>query len=619
MVPYSRAAGGAAAEPAPTSWPTVLASGWLFFFAHALFRSYGVLYLHLVRTAGYTRAAAALPIALITAASGVSCALCGVLSKRVPVIVSNLCCCLVCAAALCIAYFLPTATGLALAGIFYGLGLGPIEWRSHILIKKCFMKQRILALGVSATGVTLSGVVFPWLLRHLLSEYTTSGACLLLGAITLNGCIGTLLQKMAAPRTATACRRGNLAAVAAATENGSVEMRVVRKRHSVTFDGNPRLMLPRKLSSKHDRGSAPEGLNRTAGGGSNGAAAAGYSYQKLRSVSSSNIPAEKSDRTPDDTSGDGGFGLQELADGGVLSQDSIYEDCQSDFDPCELEGLPTFKRRRLLTEGSETYLSCYSVLDPSLYDVVETKDTGEVTIHRRSVSSESIVIVPVPARPQGPWKERLWALFSPGRTLLRNGMFYICSVSFVLLYGINVVYNSTILDFAVDKGVGVGAAMALLSVFSLADLVARLGTSVLMNVEMGSKKLLMIWLQASSGVLLLATPYLVGYTAALIAAVLLGANMGSLSVLYIILFEDYIVLHLVAWAFGVHGVAIGLIALLTVPLLGYCRDALLSYDTLFQVMGLLCLLNVFFWAFAEPFFKKQRVSARKSQETSRQM
>lgn len=619
MVPYSRAAaaGGGGGDPAPTSWPTVLASGWLFFFAHALFRSYGVLYLHLVRTEHYTRASAALPIALITAAAGVSCALCGLLSKRVPVIVSNLCCCLVCGAALCFAYLLPTTTGLALAGIFYGLGLGPIEWRSQILIKKCFMKQRILALGVSASGVTLAGIVFPWLLQHLLSEYCTSGACLLLGAITLNGCIGTLLQRMAAPRTATSCRRGNLAAVAA-TENGSVEMRVVRKRHSVTIDGNPRLMLPRRLSSKCDHGSAPEGLNRTAGG-SNGAAAAGYSYQKLRSVSSSNIPAEKGDRTPADTNGDGGFGLHELADGGVLSQDSIYEDCQSDFDPCELEGLPTFKRRRLLTEGSETYLSCYSVLDPSLYDVVETKDTGEVTIHRRSVSSESIVIVPVQAKPQGPLKDRLWALFSPGRTLLRNGMFYICSVSFVLLYAINVLYNSTILDFAVDKGVSAGAAMGLLSVFSLADLIARLGTSMLMNAELGSKKLLMIWLQASSGVLLLAAPYLVGYSAALSAAVLLGVNMGSLSVLYIVLFEDYIILHLVAWAFGVHGVAMGLVALMTVPLLGYCRDVLLSYDTLFQVLGLLCLLNVFFWAFAEPFFKKRRVSARKSQEVSREM
>lgn len=618
MVPYSRAAAaGGGGDPAPTSWPTVLASGWLFFFTHALFRSYGVLYLHLVRTEHYTRASAALPIALITAAAGVSCALCGLLSKRVPVIVSNLCCCLVCGAALCIAYLFPTTTGLALAGIFYGLGLGPIEWRSQILIKKCFMKQRILALGVSASGVTLAGIVFPWLLQHLLSEYSTAGACLLLGAITLNGCIGTLLQRMAAPRTATSCRRGNLAAVAA-TENGSVEMRVVRKRHSVTIDGNPRLMLPPRLSSKCDRGSAPEGLNRTAGG-SNGAAPAGYSYQKLRSVSSSNIPAEKGDRTPADTSGDGGFGLRELADGRVLSQDSIYEDCQSDFDPCELEGLPTFKRRRLLTENSETYLSCYSVLDPSLYDVVETKDTGEVTIHRRSVSSESIVIVPVQAKLQGPLKDRLWALFSPGRTLLRNGMFYICSVSFVLLYGINVLYNSTILDFAVDKGVGVGAAMSLLSVFSLADLIARLGTSVLMNAELGSKKLLMIWLQASSGVLLLAAPYLVGYAAALSAAVLLGVNMGSLSALYIVLFEDYIILHLVAWAFGMHGVAMGLIALMTVPLLGYCRDVLLSYDTLFQVLGLLCLLNVFFWAFAEPFFKKQRVSARKSQEVSRQL
>ncbi|KAK8759641.1 hypothetical protein V5799_002732 [Amblyomma americanum] len=382
-------------------------------------------------------------------------------------------------------------------------------------------------------------------------------------------------------------------------------MRVVRKRHSVTIDANPHTISSR-LSSKQDRGSAPEGLNRTAGG-TNGAAATSYSYQKLRSASSSNIPAEKVDQRPSDALRDG-FGLHQLAGDGALSQDSIYEDCQSDFDPCELEGLPSFKRRRLLTEGSETYLSCYSVLDPSLYDVVETKDTGEVTIHRRSVSSESIVIVPVQTKLQGPLKERLRVLFKPAWVLLKNGMFYICSLSFVLLYTINVIYNSTVLDFALDKGVAAGSIVSLLSLFSVADLIARLATSVLMNSELGSKKLLMIWVQASSGVLLLAAPYLVGYSAALVAALLLGANLGSLSVLYIILFEDYIGLHLVAWAFGMYGIAMGLLALLMVPIISYCRDLLLSYDTLFQVMGLICLLNVFFWAFAEPFFKKQRAA-----------
>ncbi|KAH7952822.1 hypothetical protein HPB49_001538 [Dermacentor silvarum] len=118
MVPYSRATSDATAVPS-SSWPTVLASGWLFFFASALFRSYGLLYLHLVRTVQLSRAAASLPIAFVAAAAGVSGLLCTLLHKRVPVIVSNLCCCLVCGAALCFPYIMATSPGLALAGIFY--------------------------------------------------------------------------------------------------------------------------------------------------------------------------------------------------------------------------------------------------------------------------------------------------------------------------------------------------------------------------------------------------------------------------------------------------------------------------------------------------------------------
>ncbi|KAL3209821.1 hypothetical protein MRX96_037633 [Rhipicephalus microplus] len=94
MVPYSRAATGR--RP---SWPGPPPAG---------------------PRVHVTRAVASLPIAFIAATAGVSSVLSTVLHKRIPVIVSNLCCCLVCGAALCFPYIMETAPGLALAGILYG-------------------------------------------------------------------------------------------------------------------------------------------------------------------------------------------------------------------------------------------------------------------------------------------------------------------------------------------------------------------------------------------------------------------------------------------------------------------------------------------------------------------
>lgn len=489
---------------------------------------------------------------------------------------------------------------MVLAAVFYGLGLGPIEWRSQTFIKHGFTKQRVLALGVSTMGISLAGIVFPWLLRHLTREYGLGGSSLLLGAITLNGCVGSLLQQVVKPPETAHSHPGVL-------RNGHIEMRVVRKRkdltdHNVEFASPVQTNLQSSSELQHPADGKPEGAP-------SGDIGHDYSYQKLRSVSSSNV-CDYSDSTK--LEGDGGLGLGRLA----LSQDTVYEDCQSDFDPCELEGLPTFKRRRLLTEGSESYVSCYSILESSPYDIVETKDTGEVTIHRRSVSSESIVMVPVPSRQDRTLASRLTVFVDPCKALLKNGMFYICTLSFFLLYMINVVYSSTALDFAVDKGVLQDEVVALLTYFSLADAVARLATSVLVNSELVSKKLLMMWVQCSSGVLLLASPYLVGYWAMLLTSLLLGLNLGCLAVLHITLFEDYLELRRVAWAFNLYHLLIAIISLVVAPIIGHCRDTLGSYDVLFQVLGLLCLLNVFFWVFAEPFFKKQRFAKRKKQENS---
>lgn len=588
-----------------TSWPAVLATSWLLFFVFGVFRSYGVLYLFLTRNLQFNRWNASLGFASVAAANALSSALYGLLSKRVSVVTSNLCCCVLCGVALCIVCALPTTSGLILAGLMYGLGLGLIECRSQTFVKTAFRKHRLLAVGVSTTGITLAGIVFPWLLQHLLREYGLRGSALLLGAITLNGCIGTLLQQITKPRfRAPIVPSGIL-------KNGHVEMRTVKKRQNAAEserrENNVDFDDP---NHRPQRGSMPECLQRLGErpDGDSGSTPQDYTYHKLRSVSNSNVCDYEAVGLPND--GNLGFGKM------ALSQDTVYEDCQSDFDPCELEGLPTFKRRRLLTEGSESYVSCYSVLEPSPYDIVETKDTGEVTIHRRSVSSESIVIVPVPSKAEGALRNRAINFFKPCLLLLKHGMLYICSLSFFLLYSINIIYSSTALDFAVDKGVRPDGVVVFLTYFSLADLVARMGTSVLANFEVGSKKLLMMWVQCTSGVLFLASPYLVGYGAMLATAIVLGMNLGCIAVLHIVLFEDYIGLHHVAWAFRLYHIVVGVLSLVMVPVIGYCRDTLGSYDPLFQVLGLLCLLNVFFWIFAEPFFKKQHANLRGIQDSN---
>ncbi|CAN8006322.1 unnamed protein product [Ixodes hexagonus] len=588
-----------------TSWPAVLATSWLLFFVFGMFRSYGVLYLFLTRSLQFNRWNASLGFAAVAASSAFSSALSGLLSKRVSVVTSNMCCCVLCGAALCIICASPSTPGLVLAGLLHGLGLGLIECRSQTFVKTSFRKHRVLAVGMSTTGITLAGVVFPWLFQHLLREYNLRGASLLLGAITLNGCIGTLLQQITKPRFRIPVVPVGI------LKNGNVEMRIVKKaqdaaeppRHenNVDFD-DP--------NHRPQRGSMPECLQHLGErpDDDSGCGAQDYTYHKLRSVSNSNVCDYEASGLPNDRT----LGLGKMA----LSQDTVYEDCQSDFDPCELEGLPTFKRRRLLTEGSESYVSCYSVLEPSPYDLVETKDTGEVTIHRRSVSSESIVIVPVTSTAEGTLRSRAITFFKPCLSLLKHGMFYICTLSFFLLYSINIIYSSTVLDFAVDKGVSPDGVVVFLTYFSLADLVSRLGTSFLTNFEVGSKKMLMMWVQCASGVLFLASPYLIGYGAMLATAIVLGVNLGCIAVLHIVLFEDYIGLRHVAWAFRLYHIVVGVLSLIMVPVIGerFCRDTFGSYDPLFQVLGLLCLLNVFFWIFAEPFFKKQR--ARRSRDNN---
>lgn len=609
------------------SWLAALATAWLLCFSFALFRSYGVLYLYLTRNLAFTRQEASAGFTAVCIAFACSSLLTTFLTHHISFLLVNVVCSILCGLAACLIYLEPTVLGVMTAGIVYGLGLGGVENCSLMLLNRLFKKHRASAVGIASAGLALGGIVFPLVFYYLYGEYNIGGACLVLGAIMLNGCVGVFLQRTLAGAALTRPnRKQTTGKVPNVTSN--IQTDLPHSNHLKCGDAEKPLSgIPPKvvqdIEMQEITGDGSKTQDSDSASGSND-----YAYHKLRSASNSNVyEAANNHQPPRITRRSLRISDHEMDQDvpvwlgmPAMSQATVYEDCQSDFDPCDLEGLPVFRRRRLLTEGSDSYVSCYSsypegptdrptLLEAPPYDVVETTETGEVTVHRRSVSSESIVIVPQ--------KKGIRYCLRATVQLCSHGMFYVCTFSCFLLYYIGSVYASVGMDFVMDKGVRLGDTMLLLPVYSSSDLVGRLVVGYVIDSHAVSKKCVMIWAQGTSALIFLASPYLIGYWAMIATAVMLGINLACINVLYAVMFAEYVGLHHITLALGLCYAVIGAAAVVMVPVIGYFRDVKGSYEPVFQTLGLLCLLNVFFWLFVEPFFAaKNRATARKASESN---
>ncbi|XP_064481594.1 uncharacterized protein LOC135394670 [Ornithodoros turicata] len=608
------------------SWLTALATAWLLCFTFALFRSYGVLYLYFTRSLAFSRQEATAGFTAVCIAVACSSLLTSCITHYVSVLLVSLLCSVFCGMAACIIYIEPTFLGVMTASIVYGLGLGGVENCSLMLLNRLFKKHRTAAVGIASAGVALGGIGFPLVFYHLNDVYTIRGACLVFGAIMLNGCVGVFFQRSLVgdffPTQPKAAQRSNVPLDITLNDYHAN----TRPTHTVngSVEKPPSGIPPQVIRDIEMQDMSREDLKTI----DSDSEANDYTYHKLRSASNSNVyeadnsyrPQRIARRSLRVSEHDMDQDVPVWLGMPAMSEATVYEDCQSDFDPCELEGLPVFRRRRLLTEGSESYVSCYSsypetptdrptLLEAPPYDVVETAETGEVTVHRRSVSSESIVIV----RPE----RGLKYCFRSTLHLCTQGMFYVCTLSCFLLYYIGSVYASVALDFFVDKGVRLVDTMYLLPIYSSSDLLGRLVLGYIINSHAVSKKCVMIWTQASSGLIFLAAPYLIGYWVMIGTAVVFGINLACINVLYAVMFAEYMGLHHISLALGLCYAVIGVTALIMVPVIGHCRDVKGSYDPVLQGLGLLCLLNVFLWLFVEPFFSaKNRASTRRVSESN---
>lgn len=186
------------------SWLTAGACAFSGFFALAPLRSFGVLFVAIMREFGANREEASWTLMMLGGARVLSGVLAGPLAHRFttrPVILFGS---IISSGGVMLAYFATNMWSLHLTlGIMHGFGSGIVYAMCPVLISEHFIKYQAFATGVCFAGSTLGSFVFPKVLELLIAWYGFQESMLLFGALILNATAFSLFLRQ--PRWLRRC------------------------------------------------------------------------------------------------------------------------------------------------------------------------------------------------------------------------------------------------------------------------------------------------------------------------------------------------------------------------------------------------------------------------------
>lgn len=93
-------------------------------------------------------------------------------------------------------YFVTSVTALFLTyGVLMGIGAGLAFPATVYIVNSYFWKLRGLANGLCISGSAIGSILLPPLITHLICEYNFHGASLIMGALTLNIWVASLIYE----------------------------------------------------------------------------------------------------------------------------------------------------------------------------------------------------------------------------------------------------------------------------------------------------------------------------------------------------------------------------------------------------------------------------------------
>lgn len=205
-------------------------------------------------------------------------------------------------------------------------------------------------------------------------------------------------------------------------------------------------------------------------------------------------------------------------------------------------------------------------------------------------------------------------VFESARTILKLPMFYAILVTWTVMCYNEDIFLTTIVDFAVDKGVERHWAVPLLSYLSVTDAVGRIGLPLLADKKFIRRSTLVLCNAACTAISVLLLPHAQSYGPLVAVTLFVACFNGCGMTMHGVLMADYIGIDDLPVSYGVAGILVIPLLLVKSLLIGYFRDTLGSYDNLYRMLGGMQVVVCVLWLFITYQERRQRSSWSGSSE-----
>ncbi|KAL1432605.1 hypothetical protein MTO96_013075 [Rhipicephalus appendiculatus] len=174
--------------------------------------------------------------------------------------------------------------------------------------------------------------------------------------------------------------------------------------------------------------------------------------------------------------------------------------------------------------------------------------------------------------------------------------FYVIVVATIVDDYSSVQFSTTIVDYAIDKGVPLDAAKTLISYSSLGALVGRVAVPFLSDIWPSMRNSLYVLGFAFVTALLIAMPLVYAYEGVAVLTIMHGFSKGTLLCLRAVLTAELLGVDRSAACLGVTGVAMIPLSLASPAILGFYRDGKGAYDGFYRMLAVINLVAAFVYS-----------------------
>ncbi|XP_077511237.1 monocarboxylate transporter 9-like [Amblyomma americanum] len=175
-------------------------------------------------------------------------------------------------------------------------------------------------------------------------------------------------------------------------------------------------------------------------------------------------------------------------------------------------------------------------------------------------------------------------------TVLRTPMFYVILLTYLVLNFTFGVFMTTVVDVVIDRSTSITDAVSLVPLFSITDTLGPLGLPVLADRGYLKRSALMMFNYLAMGICLFSLPFTGSYGTMLAVCMLVALFLGCGLPMYPALMAEYIGLERLPIAYGFVGTTAGPLFLLNPFFIGYFRDNVGSYDSMYKTLAAALML-----------------------------